>query len=384
MRHFDLARQALALDRSPKYTHCVGRFATAFYDAVHHLLRPFLNIESDKEWLLVVAWIMQALYPNGPYPLLSLVGAQGSAKSTFARVLKRLIDPHAAELRVLTKNLEDLMLTAKNAWCLAFDNISEISDAVSAALCVISTGGTLVKRALYTNDDETILSAKRPCILTSIAEVMTQNDLQDRAILINVPMIPKENRRYEKELWEEFDRVSGQVFGGMLNLLCETLRYLPGVELEGAPRMADFAKLGVAVERALGMASGLFLQAYEEKRMHSIVQSLESSPVAGAIMYLMRGKVEWGGRAGELLTALNEMPVMVDKEDKWPKKARGMTNCLNDLEPDLLRAGIKVERKTAPRGGGTVITLRRVEGTLKSKKGCAFGHSLLFRLVLAE
>jgi hypothetical protein len=326
-----------------------------------NLLRPYLNVESDKEWVLLVAWMVQALNPEGPYPLLSLVGAQGSAKSTRARVLKRVIDPDAAELRFLTRNFEDLMLTANNAWCLAFDNVTEIWDTVSAALCVISTGGALVRRKKYTNEDETFLTAKRPCILTSIAEVVTQNDLLDRTILINVPMILKENRRYEKEFWEEFEQVRGRIFGGLLNLLCETLRILPEVELKEAPRMADFARLGVAVERALGLAPGLFLQAYEETRMHSIVQSLESSPVAGAIIRLMSAEAEWSGRAGELLAKLNELTQFVDKSEDWPKKPRGMTNALNDLEPDLLRAGIKIERRGAPRGGGTIITLRRVE-----------------------
>ena len=145
-----------------------------------NLLWPFLNVESDKEKALVAAWFVQALMPEGPYPLLSLVGAQGSAKSTRARALKRLIDPDAAELRFLTCSFEGLMLTANNAWCLAFDNVTEITDTVSAALCVISTGGSLVQRRKYSREDETILTAKRPMILTSIAEVITQNDLLDR------------------------------------------------------------------------------------------------------------------------------------------------------------------------------------------------------------
>lgn len=202
-------------------------------------------------------------------------------------------------------------------------------------------------------------------MLSSIAEVITKNDLLDRAILINVPMIPNENRRYEKDFWEEFNKVSGLIFGGILNLLCETLRILPEVKLEGAPRMADFTKLGVAVEEALGMGPGLFLQAYEETRMHSIVQSLESSLVAGAIIRLMSKEAEWSGRPGELLAKLNELGQFLDKGEEWPKKPRGMTNALNDLEPDLLRAGIKIERKSAPRGGGTIITLRRVEGDVE-------------------
>lgn len=72
-------------------------------------------------------------------------------------MLKQAIDPDAAGLRFLSRNVEDLMLTANNAWCLDFDNVTEISDAMSAAMCVISTGGSLVRRELYTDEGETIL-----------------------------------------------------------------------------------------------------------------------------------------------------------------------------------------------------------------------------------
>lgn len=62
-------------------------------------LRRFINIQTDSDWLLCVAWLLGAIRPDGPYPLLVLHGEQGSAKSTAARVLKRLLDPNMADLR---------------------------------------------------------------------------------------------------------------------------------------------------------------------------------------------------------------------------------------------------------------------------------------------
>ncbi len=60
-------------------------------------LRQFVNVEpgekGDPDFRLLVAWLVAALRPSGPYPVLILVGQQGSAKSTLARICRLLIDP---------------------------------------------------------------------------------------------------------------------------------------------------------------------------------------------------------------------------------------------------------------------------------------------------
>lgn len=59
-------------------------------------LRTFLNVRSDADFVLVVAWLLASLHDRGPYPVIALSGEQGSAKSTFSRILRALIDPNAA------------------------------------------------------------------------------------------------------------------------------------------------------------------------------------------------------------------------------------------------------------------------------------------------
>src|SRR2546426_8040021 len=54
-------------------------------------LRGFVNVADDQDWTLLLAWLVAAVKPNGPYPVLVLGGEQGSAKSTVAEVLRRLI-----------------------------------------------------------------------------------------------------------------------------------------------------------------------------------------------------------------------------------------------------------------------------------------------------
>jgi hypothetical protein len=74
-------------------------------------LRLFLNV-TYSDWLLVVAFLVQAVMPQGPYPVLGLYGEQGAAKSTSARVLRSLLDPNAAPLRSQPRDERDLGVRA--------------------------------------------------------------------------------------------------------------------------------------------------------------------------------------------------------------------------------------------------------------------------------
>jgi hypothetical protein len=50
-------------------------------------LRAYLNVRSDADFIMVVAWVLAALRPNGPYPVLSAFGEGGTAKSTLLRIV---------------------------------------------------------------------------------------------------------------------------------------------------------------------------------------------------------------------------------------------------------------------------------------------------------
>jgi hypothetical protein len=52
---------------------------------------------------LLVAWLLAALRPRGPYPLLAISGEQGSAKTVLCKFLKALVDPSAAPVRALSR-----------------------------------------------------------------------------------------------------------------------------------------------------------------------------------------------------------------------------------------------------------------------------------------
>jgi len=99
-------------------------------------LRSFLNVQTDGDFVLVVAWALAVLRDRGPYPVLALSGEQGSAKSSFSAILRALLDPNTAPLRALPREDRDLFIAASNGRVLAFDNVSSLPAWISDTLCL--------------------------------------------------------------------------------------------------------------------------------------------------------------------------------------------------------------------------------------------------------
>ena len=155
------------------------------------ILRSFLNVQSDNDFVLVVAWALAVLRNRGPYPVIVLSGEQGSAKSTFSAILRALLDPNTAPLRALPREDRDLFIAASNGHVLAFDNVSGLPGWISDTLCRLATGGGFAVRQLYTDQDEVLFDAARPVILNGIEEIVTRPDLADRAVFLTLQPIRK-------------------------------------------------------------------------------------------------------------------------------------------------------------------------------------------------
>src|SRR5262249_58447956 len=59
-------------------------------------LAPFVNLASDNDFVLVVAWLLGAVRGPGRYLVLAIAGEQGSAKTVLSKLLRALIDPSVA------------------------------------------------------------------------------------------------------------------------------------------------------------------------------------------------------------------------------------------------------------------------------------------------
>ena len=312
-------------------------------DGPDDLLRQFINLEpGGTELRLVVAWLVQALRPTGPYPVLILQGEQGSAKSTMEKLLRGLVDPSTAPLRTAPRNERDLIIAATNSWCLALDNISIIPSWCSDALCRLSTGGGFSARELYSDSEEVLFEAARPAILNGITDVATRPDLLDRALLVNLPRIQPEERRSEAELWHAFEEARPRILGGLFDAISGALGTVESVRLEGMPRMADFAVWATAAETALGWEPGAFQEAYADNRAQAAEGALEADPVATALQEFMAPREGWSGTAAELWDKLNDLAGENTRRSKaWPGAPNALSGRIKRLAPALRDAGIE-------------------------------------------
>lgn len=304
-------------------------------------LRGFLNV-SDQDFVLVCAWLIAALWPSGPYPILVVVGEPGSAKSTICRALRGLIDPYLALVRSLPHNERDLLIAAKNNRILAYDNLSYLPSETADAFCRLATGGGLSTRTLFSDEGEKIFDAQRPLLLNGIEELTTRGDLADRAIVLTLPRIPDSKRRPEEHYWADFEAAKPRILGALLDAAATALRRIETLQLEQHPRMADFARLAVAAEQSFGFAPGSFLQAYEQNRSHGHEVVLHSSPLAAAITALVT-RAAFFGSATDLLQALRAQAEGTAALRQLPTDAPRLSAALRRMAPALRATGIEIE-----------------------------------------
>ena len=327
-------------------------------------LREFLNVESDGDLVLIISWLIGAMRPDGPFPILMLQGEQGTAKSTTARLLSSLIDPSELGSRSLPKSERDLAITATKAWVLSFDNLSHLEGWLSDAFCRVATGGGLATRTLYTDDSETIFRLKRPLIMNGISDIATRHDLADRSIIVNLPVIPEERRRSEREIRESWERVWPQMLAALCKAVSTGLQNIGHVKLERSPRMADFAEWVTAVEPSLPWEEGRFLKEYTMNREYLVEVGLESDEVGSTVLEFMKGRKEWTGTPTDLLKELNGIiPKGTQRRKFWPKRPNTLSNRLLQVAPVLRKKGIEIERS---KSGKRNITITKVSKTTDS------------------
>ena len=315
------------------------------------VLRQFINISSDEDWALFLVFAVSAFIPSFPQPVLVLTGSQGAGKTTPMKMLKKLIDPSQLPSNSTPSNQEELSRVADKHLLLFFDNLSSLSPRVSDMLCKLVTGDGFSRRTKYTDDDETIFVSKRAIMMNGINSFIARADLLDRTIILELERIPDEKRLPEDELWRKFEEVRPVILGGIFDVLSKAMSLYGHNVPAKLPRMADFAKWGVAINSAIKQVDESwvadFIKAYEKNIGLQNEEAIQANPAAAAARMLAQEKIVWEGSASELLhefeTSADIEMIYLTRHSLWPKDAARLSRSLDRAKTNLKQVGISVD-----------------------------------------
>jgi hypothetical protein len=256
------------------------------------LLKQLLPPVDEEQFVCLVGWLLASLSGTGPSWVLAIEGAPGSGKTTLAQTLRHLVDPNPAAVRSLPTE-RDLMVQSAHSWVMAFDNLGVLKPCESNALCRLSTGLAGAERSLYSNGDEFVFSARRPCILTSVERVVQADDLRDRTMILRLPSLPDSGILPERELDKKFARLAPAVLGCLLTAISRGLRDEETTTVPARDRMADAARFVTAAESALGWPTGTFSRARSALEADAVMTDVTSHPILEAVLAMMDGIDEW-------------------------------------------------------------------------------------------
>ena len=328
-------------------------------------LRRFLNVDHHG-WTLIRAFLVAALRPGFPFPILVAKGEQGAGKSTACRVISSLIDPRTSALRGVPREVRDLTAAARNSWLVCFDNLSRLPEELADAACRLATGGGFGGRELYSDHDEAIFDATRPLVFNAIPDLGTARpDFLDRALIVEFLSIKPEMRRDEAQFWREFSERRPRILGALLDAAVAGLRNLPQVKLDRPPRMADFALWVTACEEALGMKPGEAMAACQANSAETRDLALEASPLYEPLAELAREG--FTGTVAELHARLDSMVSdAMRRSVRWPKAPNILSNALRRMATNLREAGIEIEFSRPDHSGRKVVSVLAIARISKS------------------
>ncbi len=327
-------------------------------------LEQYLNLvnlknedpEKEKENKLLYSVLLgPMMIPGFPHPIILVNGPQGSAKSSFSRSIRIIIDPSAVPLLSIPNKIENLVQTLSHNYAAFFDNVDAISDGYSDVFCRASTGEGIIKRQLYSDEEDIIFRYQRCVLLNGINISTTRSDFIDRSIQFELETIGPTQRKTENEIIQELENLTPKVGGYLVKTIQKALithQYISKQLIGRLPRMADFAIWGEAVSRALGYQPLEFFNAYTARISDLSKSVISENAVAIELLDYLDKNDDFSKEKPLEITPSELFDTLVEgikargadpKALRFPGNAIQLSRKLNVLKPNFEAIGIKVE-----------------------------------------
>ena len=330
------------------------------------LLKKYVNLH-PKDYQLFVAWLSYTLaHPKvltSKYLILVLQGGQGSGKTSLCNnIILRLIDPSAIGVQRMPANEKDLAIAVQHAHVVAFDNVRGFKSSISDLFCIVSTGGQVTSRQLYTDAEQSVLHLHGALVLNGIHSFVAQSDLAQRCLTLQLLPISDDKRRSDADMLRNLEEDLPAIQRGLFNLIAAIFEHLPTVEVEKTERMIDFVSWLAAMEAAHGVPPGVYQREYSEVLQQGQLDSLLDNLLASSVLSFadeQEGGM-WSGTPTRLLELLSEpLPLSAIRSKEWPSNPIALAKRLVGLQASLLTQGVLIEHF---RGKHRIITITKQGG----------------------
>jgi len=230
-------------------------------------IRELLGLGAGANWSKILCWMMSAMRPSGPYPILAITGPGGSGKSLLARALRSLIDPCAVPLRRFSARDRNIAQCAVSNWLVAFDMVHSIGPAASEALAAIASGDAL-EISRPGRREPLHQQIARPILLAASAEVAVQSWTPPRELAsrtMTVKLAPVSKRRTEAAIWREMEAIRPAAFAVLCSAVSQAMRDVREVDLAVATSFPDSAVWAAAAASAVGLSQQQVVEAFADR-----------------------------------------------------------------------------------------------------------------------
>lgn len=322
-----------------------------------------LKIHGDDR-ILAECYIAASLIPGIPHPILIFAGAQGAAKSTKMKAIRRIVDNSEVLLLSLPRDHAQFVQQLQHHYMPFYDNCDELYAWQSDSFCRASTGEGFSKRALYTDDSDRIYKFQRCCGLNGINVPATRPDMLDRTLLISVERLEDSERITEKEVELLLAQVNGKTLHYLLDCVVLGLQLYDSVEsaLKGRYlRMADFTVWGETFARIMGHEPLAFYNAYLANVRRQNIEAISGSIIGQLLTEFVQADLEI--KATSLYEGLKTLALgkgLDLKSNRFPANPSVMSRRINSLKPNLAELGIKFTLTHGREGNVYLFSFRQM------------------------
>ena len=320
-------------------------------------LLKFIRISKDALPALVscllIGWMVKV-----PQPIVFFQGSAKSGKTSALRILLDLVDPTTAYPgATLTNSPKEIKAMASMRRTFVFDNVSYVDADDSDLLARISTGGEIILRAHYTNDEAHTTSIMRPVLINGIMDGFNRGDLSSRAVTFELQTLGAYDIESRDVLDAEWAVKKPLLFATLLQLCSHVLSDLVSDTEKHVTlhRNQELAKVTRLVSKRIGIEGSAYIEESVGKlsevvlgssvfgeSMAAIAECMNANPHACSHDYeYAQGNLQQSQITGKKLNSnqLHEIIVNHTPEAKvrdLPDTAKKRGEALQRTEADLL------------------------------------------------